>query len=151
MVADAVLVVRMITTPSAPAVGVPLTPPPAPPAPPPWKPGPAVFVPVDPSGSSTIGRGCQDCAAGAVMDDPKLELKDGFLSYDEMPPRQVSLPAFSIMSETVSTADFSKSGLPGAVADVSHETAAAYAAWLSAQPGTYTYRLPTEAEWEIAR
>lgn len=128
------------------------TPNPAPaPAPSPWNPGPAVFVPVDPSGSSTIGRRCQDCAAGAVMDDPKLELKDGYLSYDEMPPRQVSLPSLSIMSETVSTADFSKSRLPGSVADVSHETATAYAAWLSAQPGKYTYRLPTEAEWEIAR
>ena len=68
-----------------------------------------------------------------------------------MPPRQITLRPFSIMSETVSAADYSKSGLLGSVADVSHETAMAYAGWLSAQSGDYTYRLPTEAEWEIAR
>ena len=49
------------------------------------------------------------------------------------------------------TADFAKSGLPGSGADASHETASAYAAWLSAQPGEYSYRLPTEAEWEATR
>lgn len=85
------------------------------------------------------------------MDDPKLELKDGFLSYDEMPQRQVTLRPFSIMTETVSVEDFSRSGLLGSVADASHETAVAYAAWLSAQPGEYSYRLPTEAEWEATR
>lgn len=113
-------------------------------------PGPAVYVPVE-GGSSTMGRACLDCVAGAVMDDPKLELKDGYLSYDEMPQRQVTLQPFSIMTQPVSVDDFTKSGLPGSVADASHDTAVAYAAWLSAQPGDYSYRLPTEAEWEATR
>lgn len=127
-------------------------PPPPSPSPAPWSPpGPAVFILIEPGGSSLVGRACPECAAGAVMDDPKLELKDGFLSYDEMPPHHVTMRPFSIMSETVSAADFTKSGLPGSVADASHETATAYAAWLSAQPGQYSYRLPTEAEWEVAR
>lgn len=135
---------------SAPTPGPAPAPPPTP-APPHWPPpGPAVFVPIE-GGSATIGRACPDCVAGAVMDDPKLQLIDGYLSYDEMPPRQVTLRPFSIMAETVSAADFSKSGLPGSGTDASHETASAYAAWLSAQPGEYSYRLPTEAEWEATR
>ena len=120
------------------------TPPPSPP------PGPAVFLSVA-GGSATMGRACPDCAAGAVMDDPKLQLTDGFLSYDEMPPRTLNLQPFDIMAETASESDFAKAGLGGSVADASHETAAAYAAWRSAQDPTHSYRLPTEAEWEAAR
>ena len=100
---------------------------------------------------SAMGRACPDCAAGAVMDDPKLQLTDGFLSYDEMPVQTLALPPFTIMSETVSASDFAKAGLGGSVADVSHETAAAYAAWRSAQDPAHSYRLPTAAEWEAAR
>jgi hypothetical protein len=86
------------------------------------------------------------------MDDPNLSLADGFLSYDEQPSHSVTLAAFSMMSNTLSQEGFAESGIPGDVSDVSHTTALAFAAWYTKQQQDgYTYRLPTEQEWEYVR
>jgi len=86
------------------------------------------------------------------MDDPDLELKANFLSYDEQPPQLVRLGAFGMMAETVSQVDWAKSGLPGSPGDVSHAQATAYAAWYTtAHKDGSVYRLPTEQEWEYVR
>ena len=122
-------------------------PPPGPPGPPP---GPAQFVEV-PAGHFTMGRPCADCD-GMRMDDPKMDMKPGYLSYDEQPPHPVSLAALHIMKQTISQADFARSGLPGTADDVSHEVACAFALWYTVQQGDgAVYRLPTEAEWEYLR
>ena len=54
------------------------------------------------------------------MDDPNLTLEPNYLSYDEQPPHRVDLGAFSMMAETVSAADWAKSGMSGSPEDVSH-------------------------------
>ena len=75
-----------------------------------------------------------------------------FHSYDEQPPRSLTLGPLSMMTQTVSAADYAKSGLPGKVEDISHEAACAFAEWYTAQQaGGEIYTLPTEAEWERAR
>jgi hypothetical protein len=132
---------------TAPTPGPP-GPPPPPPSPPP---GPARFVAVE-AGTFTMGRACANCPAGMVSDDPKLTLADGYLSYDEQPPRSVAVEGFSMMTQTVSAGDFKQSGLPGSSSDVSHNTAVAFAEWYTTQQkDSSVYRLPTEAEWERAR
>ena len=126
-------------------------PPAAPPSPPGPPPGPATFVTI-PAGSFTMGHTCLDCPAGAVMDDPKMAMSDGFLSYDEQPPHSLTLGSLSVMTQPVSSADYAKSGLPGKVEDISHEGACAFAKWYTAQQaGGELYTLPTDAEWERAR
>ena len=125
-------------------------PPPPPPHPPGPPPGPAQFVEV-PAGHFTMGRPCADCD-GMRMDDPKMDMKPGYLSYDEQPPHPVSLPALHIMKQTISQADFALSGLPGTADDVSHEVACSFARWYTVhQSDGAVYRLPTEAEWEFLR
>ena len=117
------------------------------PPPPPPPPGPMTFVPM-PSGEFTMGRACPNCGERR-MDDPAMKLEPGFLSYDEQPPHKAVIAAQLVMKQTLSEADFAKSGLPGTPADVSHETAVAFARWYTAQQDDgATYRLPTEAEWE---
>jgi hypothetical protein len=114
----------------------------------------AAFV-IVPAGHAVLGRACPSCPSGRVMDDPSANLTDGqpYLSYDEMPPRVVAMPAFAIMAAPVAAEDWARSGLGGDVTDVSHDAAVQYAGWLSAQSPNdgSSYRLPTEAEWVRAR
>ncbi len=85
-------------------------------------------------------------------------------SFDERPPREVSLPRFAISITEITFADYDLfvkqigGSLPAdqgwgrnrrPVINVSWDDARAYAAWLSDQTG-HQYRLPSESEWEYA-
>jgi len=72
----------------------------------------------------------------------------------EGPEHQVTMTKpFFIMEQTVSDSAYQQSGLGGSAGDVSWNNAMAFAEWLgnSVEGAGFTYRLPTEAEWDYLR
>jgi len=98
-----------------------------------------IFVRVMP-GSFTMGEG----------DWHRIQ-DNGDLDYEEQPAHKVMISKpFYLLRAKVSDSIYRQAGLGGRADDVSWDNATAFCEWLSQQDG-YTYRLPTEAEWEYVQ
>ena len=76
---------------------------------------------------------------------------DGSRDYEEQPEHKVMISKpFYMLQTKVANSIYGRSGLGGSADDVSWDDATAFCEWLSQQDG-YTYRLPTEAEWEYVQ
>ena len=112
--------------------------------------------PTGPTYTNSLGMGFVRFESGTftmgVGTDLRIvDVKDG-PDWDEQPAHPVTLTApFYVLTGRVTKAQFDQAGLgaAGEHCNVSWDRAAAFCAWLSQQEGR-TYRLPTEAEWELS-
>lgn len=111
-----------------------------------------------------LPKGCYAMGSAGAL-HPKTDIRwrhigyTGHLAADEMPKHEVCLDAFWIGKHEVSADQWQKiTGSPPPAGDGKHpaggmswESARRFAAALTDQSGgDFTYRLPTEAEWEYA-